>query len=375
MATKPVLAIVSPLLRRDLHDPLRFFRAFTVCHLYRECIPGDMRADDWRGDERQFTSARDLRRQLAGLRPALIQGSEPTWFPAALPVCRATAALAGEFPLYFPMLENRPLPVKFGAVGGALMRRYLAWYARRAQLVYAVNAGAHANLRAAGVPEEKIKRRLYGTWGVDLDEFSPPPAPRERLVLFVGRLEAEKGVRELVQAFAQCWRQCDARLVLAGDGPLRNELAAFVAAQPELAARVSFAGMVPNREMPALFRRAWVTCVPSRTARGWAEQVGMANLQSMACGTPVITTDSGANPEMVGEAGIIVAEGDLPEQGGTESSLPQRLAAAITELFTDTANWETLSRAGRTRAEERFNARNNIMAIESELLQLLVSKG
>ena len=359
MAANPIVAIVSPQLRRDLHDPLRFFSRLTVHHFYHEAL-GDVGADDWHGREHRYAGAYDLLRQLRELRPALVQGCEPTWFPPSLPVCLATAQLAvAGVPLFFPVLENRPLAEKFGAVGGKLMAGYLRWYAARAQLVYAVNAGAAQLLRDAGVPAAKVRQRLYGTWGVDLREFSPTCAQRSDYILFVGRLEEEKGIHYLLEAFARVRRELPhLRLLLAGDGPLRDVIARF-RARHALADAVVLLGMLPNREMPGLFQNALATCVPSITMRGWAEQVGMANLQSMACGTPVVATRSGAIAEMVGDAGLLVPERDS-----------SALAEALLQVLTEKEVAADLSRRGRARAEERFDARANITGIENEIIGL-----
>lgn len=360
---KKKLAMVSPILRRDLHAPLRFFREFTVYHFYREASYGDMLPGDWQGNESRYTGAGDLRRQLEALHPALIQGSEPTWFPKTLPVCRVTAALAGAIPLYFPMLENKPLREKFGRLGGLAMNWYLARYAAKARLIYAVNTGAERTLLAAGVPPEKIKRRLYGTWGIDTEEFTPNPAvAREPLILFVGRLENEKGVWYLLDAFLNLRRRMPAaRLELLGGGPLRKTLQSFLA-QHRLESSVILRGVVPNRLLPAEFRRARITCVPSLSTRGWEEQVGMVNLQSLACGTPVVTTNTGANPEMISDG---VSGKLVPEREGTA------LAAALEPLLNGGPAWEAMSAAGLAAVAERFDARKNIALIEQDLLAIL----
>lgn len=357
MTRKPVLAIVSPLLRRDLHDPLRFFSRLDVHHFYAE-VAGDVADADWHGREHRYRGAGDLYAKLRALRPDLVQGCEPAWFPVSLPVCRATARLAAEgTPLYFPMLENRPLHVKFGTVGGMLMQRYLRWYAARARFIYAVNAGAADILAACGVPDTKVRRRLYGTWGVDTEEFSPGNTVREPLILFAGRLEAEKGIRPLLAAFARVRQQVpQVRLLFAGDGPLRGDIERFRAEQG-LESAIEVRGTVPNRAMPELFRCARITCVPSLTMRGWAEQVGMANIQSMACGTPVVSTVSGAIPEVVGDAGLLVAEND-----------PVALADALEKLMTDETCWHDYSRKCLARATHYFDAQKNITEIEKDIL-------
>jgi len=360
---KKKLVMISPVLRRDLHAPLRFFKKFAVYHIYQDKVSGDLLPDDMQGNEIQYRGQRDLYQILTRLRPAIIQGSEPTWFPKTLPVCRATRNLGKEIPLYFPMLENKLLGEKFGFAGGLLMKKYLAWYASTARLIFAVNEGAERNLLDAGVPAAKIQRRLYGTWGVDLEEFYPGKKEREPLILFVGRLEADKGIWYLIDAFLKLRDEIPAaRLEIIGNGPLRSGLQTFLA-ERKLAEVIKLRGAVPNRMIADEFRRARVACVPALALKGWEEQVGMANLQALACGTPVVSTWTGANPEMInnGVTGKLVA----PRQSDT-------LATALAEMLTDDQSWQAMSTAAVKAATERFDARRNIAEIEEELLRILV---
>jgi glycosyltransferase involved in cell wall biosynthesis len=70
-------------------------------------------------------------------------------------------------------------------------------------------------------------------------------------------------------------------------------------------------GQVPNEELPVYFSMFDVLVLPSRTTIVWKEQYGRVLLEAMACQTPIIGSDSGAIPEVVGEAGLIVPEGDV----------------------------------------------------------------
>lgn len=157
--------------------------------------------------------------------------------------------------------------------------------------------------------------------GVDLpaevgEEASPPE------VLYAGRLSPEKGVEELVEAAAGL------RLVVAGDGPLR--------------ARVPGAlGFVPHDELQRLYARAAVVACPSRR-----EGFGVACLEAMAHGRPVVATDVGGLRDLVvdGETGLVVP----PRR-------PDALRAALERLLGDRELREELGAAGRERARERFS--------------------
>ncbi|MEK8107845.1 glycosyltransferase [Micromonospora sp. M12] len=142
--------------------------------------------------------------------------------------------------------------------------------------------------------------------GVDLDTFSPVRAdrrvreryanPGELLLVHCARLSPEKRPELAVQALAELRREgVPAVLVMAGDGPLRGALARRAAGLP-----VTFTGFLPDRAaVAALLASADVVLAP-----GPVETFGLAGLEALACGTPVVVNASSALPEVVGEAGL-----------------------------------------------------------------------
>jgi glycosyltransferase involved in cell wall biosynthesis len=145
-------------------------------------------------------------------------------------------------------------------------------------------------------------------FGVDPEIFSPAP----RLVGhgfvagYVGRLVKEKGVDLFLQALAGLegmWRA-----YILGSGPQQATLEAQ-ARHLDLADRVSFDAQIPSAQMPAYYRQLDVLVLPSRTAPNWKEQFGRVLVEAMACGVPVIGSDSGEIPRVIGDAGLIFPEG------------------------------------------------------------------
>ncbi|SNZ04322.1 Glycosyltransferase involved in cell wall bisynthesis [Natronoarchaeum philippinense] len=122
--------------------------------------------------------------------------------------------------------------------------------------------------------------------GVDVDLFRPdaPPAfdAEERTVLFVGRFVDRKGVFDLVDAFAPHADDATLRLVGRGDADAVHE----AARERGIAESVVVDGVVPHDDLPGYYTAADVFCLPSH-----AESFGMVNLEAMACGTPVVSTD------------------------------------------------------------------------------------
>jgi glycosyltransferase involved in cell wall biosynthesis len=182
--------------------------------------------------------------------------------------------------------------------------------------------------------------------GVDLDTWAPPATqrpPRPFTVGYVGRLVEAKGVDGLVRAFAAAALPADARLLLAGDGAARDTLEAE-ARELGVAGRTEFRAWTPSAAMPALMHELDVLVLPSRTRPEWKEQFGRVLVEAMASGVVVVGSDSGAIPDVIGDAGLVVPEGD-----------DRALADTLEELASDEALRRDLARRGRARAVARFS--------------------
>ncbi|MGW9306893.1 glycosyltransferase [Saccharomonospora azurea] len=164
--------------------------------------------------------------------------------------------------------------------------------------------------------------------GVDTTRFSPspdPPAVHRRAlglpdaptVVYVGRLDEEKRLDELIRALARL-PAGDAQLVLVGTGTRRGELERL-AARERVAHRVRFLGFVPDDQLPSVYRAADVFAIP-----GVAELQSIATLEAMASGLPVVAANAVALPHLVlpGENGYLVEPGDV-------SGLAAALAAVL----------------------------------------------
>ncbi len=151
------------------------------------------------------------------------------------------------------------------------------------------------HLRVLGVDDERI-RVVYP--GADLDLFRPAAAPVAAPVLaFVSPLAANKGIDRVLDAFALVRRRVPgARLRVLGDGPLAP-LVRRAAAQP--GSGVEHLGRGDGRLVARVLREAAVFVTAPRSTWKWSEQFGLAYLEAMACGLPVVTTVSGTNHEIV----------------------------------------------------------------------------
>ena len=373
------MLIISSIARADLVEPLKLFRRFEVWHLYRTLEADTSPA---RLDSRTiaFRNLFDLLLKIGRIKPSLIQGSEPYDFPHGFWLCCVTFLAAGilRTPYYFPTLENVPPESKFrerrgirvGRLLVPLLRNFMRIYARKALLIFAINNGSMKNLLSVGAPRGRIHRELYGTWGVDLDLFSPQMVDstagheERREVLFIGRIIRAKGIPELLEAFLRVKQQIPAaKLSLVGDGPMVSDVRTF-ARENGLREAITLHGLVPNHDLPPLIIGADVLVSPSIATPTWAEQVGMVNIQSMACGTPVVSTNSGAIAEFVedGQTGILVKECD-----------PESLAQAIVRVITDKELHHRLSVNARACAVKRYDAKRNVNSVERVLIDGLTA--
>ena len=367
MSDKPKLAMISTDIRRDLVSPIEYFTKLEVIHFYQNAPYFDLYPSDFKGNLVRYRTMLDLCNKIKKCGPTIIQGSEPYGFPKTFQACAASYLMSKilDVPMFFPMLENRPPQMKYGTISPFLMA-YLKIYAQWAKLIFCLNEGAKRNLLNIGIDEGKLKKRMWGTWGVDVEEFTPEKDGKEpalgRFLLFVGRLDESKGIRYLLPAFKRVKEKIrDVNLVLIGDGPLREEILQF-SKQDILKGSISLFGILKNRDLPPYFRAASLTVTPSITTRKWEEQIGMVNIQSMACGTPVVSTLSGAIPEFVKdeETGLLVLERDSDE-----------LAGAIIRLLTDDDLRIKLGKNARKHAVDNLDAKKNVEANEKIILSLL----
>jgi glycosyltransferase involved in cell wall biosynthesis len=123
---------------------------------------------------------------------------------------------------------------------------------------------------------------------------------------FVGRFLPEKGLAVLMAALdqlAQPWRA-----LIVGSGPLEPQVRAWAAKH---ATRVAIHTGVAHHDVPRWLNAMDLLCAPSLTQAGWREQFGRMLIEAFACGVPVVASDSGEIPYVVGSAGVIVPEGDV----------------------------------------------------------------
>jgi glycosyltransferase involved in cell wall biosynthesis len=182
--------------------------------------------------------------------------------------------------------------------------------------------------------------------GVDIVDFKPDAEQRARtrarlgwtddtpVVGFVGRFVAEKGLGTMMALLDRLDRRW--RALFVGSGPMESALRAWGRAHGD---RVRVETAVPHHDVPAHLNACDLLCAPSRTTSRWREQFGRMLIEAFACGVPVVASDSGEIPYVVGDAGVIVGEQDA-----------DGWLRAVRTLLDDEAQRADFARRGRDRA-------------------------
>lgn len=264
--------------------------------------------------------------QIRRVRPDLVHIDEE---PYNLATAHALwlARRAGARSLFFSWQNiHRRYPLPF-----RLMERYVL---ERVDYGIVGNQESARVWRAKGYEGELA---VIPQFGVDPELFSPGPKPTggDFVAGYVGRLVEEKGVDLFLEALSGLEGAWQAHI--SGSGPERENLQTQ-ASQLPLAGRVSFHDWVSSAQMPAFYRQLDVLVVPSRTRPNWKEQFGRVLVEAMACGVPVIGSDSGEIPQVIGDAGLIFREGQ-----------PHLLQAHLARLMDDPQLRLELARRGRQR--------------------------
>jgi len=221
-------------------------------------------------------------------------------------------------------------------------------------------------------PKLDVSKVVYIHNAVNVRRFSPDGEVSQRLmalkdgrkcVLYVGRVNEKKGVRDLIRAFEIVLsKQRDCILAIAGSGD-RKYIEGLIkeVGKAGLDDHVYFLGPVPNREMPALMRAADIIAYATREGEG----IPRALLEGMACGKPVVATEVAGIPEAVidGVTGFLVKPRDI-------TSLADRLSI----LLMDDSLRRDMGLRARRHVETEFNYDTVIPKIAA-LLREVVSKG
>jgi glycosyltransferase involved in cell wall biosynthesis len=272
----------------------------------------------------------DLARRIRAFQPHIVHIDEEPYNAAAWQALHL-ARRAGAKTLFFSwqnILRRYPPPFSWGE------RCVL----KHADAAICGTEGAAAVWRAKGFARPIAVIPQFGT---EPRLFAPAPRPaRPFTVGYFGRMVEEKGVLVLLEAFAMLAGA--PRLILLGGGVLRGALQRR-AEQLGITDRVEWRDQVASVRMPSQYHDIDALVLPSLTRPNWKEQFGRVLVEAMFSSVPVIGSDSGAIPDVIGDAGLIVPEGDAAA-----------LAAALRRLIDNADLRADLIARGLARAHARF---------------------
>lgn len=284
-----------------------------------------------------------FRTPVVNLAKKIDPGTEIVQVPATYPfttgpVLRTAHAMGVGTVLDFHFEPSPP-----GVIGKLASRAYRAFGTRSYGLADAVIVRSYAYGRSAPSLEDVPESR----WrvvpnGIDMNRFSTVGrmiGAKDRL-LFVGRLVPYKGVDVLIRALARF--HSAPPLVIAGDGPMRRKLESLAQG---LGVDAKFLGHVPDADLPALYRGARLTILPSINQQ---EAFGIALVESMACGTPVVASDLPGVADTARGGGLIARPGDAEDlsQKIRAALLPAAVpaGAALSQSIRQAYSWDAITK-------------------------------
>lgn len=251
---------------------------------------------------------------LRRIRPDIVHVDEESFNLATFMAMRAARQVGAQSCFYNYANIERTYPPPFG------------WFER-----YAFTHAAHA-LACSHEAADIIRRHGYTgplsiipQTGVDPDVFTPRPDAHQARTPFtigyVGRLVVEKGLDDMLEALALL--PAHIRLHIVGAGAHADALQHH-ATRLGVAARVSWQAPVASADIPTVMQGLDALVLPSRTTANWKEQFGRVLIEAMACGVPVIGSNSGEIPHVIGDGGLVFAEGDSRALAAVLSTLVEQ---------------------------------------------------
>ena len=250
----------------------------------------------------------NLRAHFRDFQPEIIHLEEEPWSINALQVIRLKRKYCSSSRFIFRTSLSIPAKQKFGFLPIWIERQVF----RETNMAFPLSDNAGRILKQRGYHGEAVPFPN----GVDLRLFHKMDVKRLRTSLglfgyfvigYLGRIVESKGLDTLVAAAARL--EIEYRLLIIGSGEYKADLVG-IAEELRIADRIVWIdGMLPEK-VPEYVNCMDTVVLPSRTTPDWVEFFGRVLIEGMACEVPVIASDSGEIPHVVGDAGLIFPEGD-----------------------------------------------------------------
>lgn len=236
-------------------------------------------------------------------------------------------------------------PRTFGYIHAFLQRYILPITLKNVDTIIAVSENTKQDIiKYLKFPEERIKVTYRGigdgfTCIKNTDDVKEKYNIKNPFILFVGTLEPRKNILTLLKAFHKLKKNgIDHTLVFVGSEGWKYKSVYETIRKLNIPGSVMFLGYVPDKDLPKIYNAADLLVYPS-----FYEGFGLSPLEAMACGCPVITSNTSSLPEVVGDAGIMVDPYDVDD-----------LANAMKSVLLDEILREKMTKKGLERAK-RFN--------------------
>jgi glycosyltransferase involved in cell wall biosynthesis len=186
--------------------------------------------------------------------------------------------------------------------------RDAVWVAglRRSRHIIAISQATKTDLvETLGLPAEGV-HVVYEGFNPDIFRpISDGTTPGATFLLYAGTLAPNKNIETLLDAFVTARRSVDLKLKLVGKQDPQRVLSLLGRVPPHLRDEIDFAGFVNDRELASLMQRCTAFVFPSLN-----EGFGLAAVEAMACGAPMISSDAGSLAEVVAEGGLLLPPRD-----------------------------------------------------------------
>ena len=274
-----------------------------------------------------------LRKQIRRFRPDIVHIDEEPYNVVTAHATMLARQVKAKVAFFAFQNINRRYPPPF-----SFIERYC--YSRAA-------VGIAGNQDAADVLRQKGFQKpieVIPQFGVDPTIYRPVSRTSDwkhvPTIGYIGRIVPEKGLDTLIEAVARVPNR--PHVLIVGSGSHRQELQ-HLAERLGVRDRVQFRSAIPPEQVPRMMADFDALVLPSLTRPNWKEQFGRVLIEAMSCEVPVIGSDSGEIPNVIGDSGLVFAEGNVDE-----------LAGHIRNVLEDASYRRSLGVAGRKRVLENF---------------------
>ena len=286
----------------------------------------------------RFFYRRGIAQHFKEFQPDIIHLEEEAWSLNALQTIRLKRKYCPNSRFIFRTSLSIPSKQRFGPLPVWIEKQVF----RETDIAFPLSANAGQILKQRGYEGAQIPFPN----GVDTSLFQKQDTGNIGTTLglannfvigYVGRLIKMKGVDTLIEAAAML--EFPYRLLIVGQGEDSLKLRDIADAQ-KITEKIVWIDAVPPEEVPTYINCMDTLVLPSRTTTDWVEFFGRVLIEGMACEVPVIGSDSGEIPQVIGDAGLVFQEGD-----------PTSLAEKISQLASDQELCQDLQRRGLERVQ------------------------